>query len=126
CDILVPEFRYSVAVALSLFSTAVGRAQVGQAATVTAVAGQGQVIQTNFPTNTPLTVLVKDDKGNPVSGAAVNWSVTHGQGAVAPQSTTGSTGQASAFFIAPNVVYPVSFVQSVVSASIGPGRITAD
>jgi galactose oxidase-like protein/Big-like domain-containing protein len=58
--------------------------------------GNGQAAQVGAPLPSPLTVLVTDDAGDPVSGVTVQWSVGGG-GDVSPSSgATGSDGKASA------------------------------
>jgi hypothetical protein len=58
--------------------------------------GNGQAAQVGTPLPSPLTVLVTDDAGDPVSGVTVQWSVGGG-GDVSPASgATGSDGKASA------------------------------
>jgi hypothetical protein len=58
--------------------------------------GNGQAAQVGTTLPSPLTVLVTDDAGDPVSGVTVQWSVGGG-GDVSPASgATGSDGKASA------------------------------
>src|SRR5712671_2221860 len=83
--------------------------------TVTVVAGDGLLLR---PTQDQsiLTVLVRNGYGQPVAGAAVNWTLA-GAGAISStQSITDSTGRASNQYTA-QTVFGVNFTQSVVTAS---------
>jgi hypothetical protein len=66
--------------------TATGSA--GPAATLTKVpAGDNQTTRAGFIVDVPPSVIVKDQYGNPVSGAIVNFAATAGGGSVAGAST---------------------------------------
>ena len=66
------------------------------AASIEMAGGNGQAAQVGTPLPNPVTVLVTDDAGDPVSGVTVQWSVDGG-GDVSPSSgATGSDGKASA------------------------------
>src|SRR5258708_38291030 len=74
----------------------------GPPANVVMVAGNGQVVQVNFPTTVPLTIRVTDANGIPVPGVAVSWSVTLGadKGTLnQPAGQTDSSGLATSNFI---------------------------
>ena len=58
--------------------------------------GNGQAAQVGTPLPSPLTVLVTDDAGDPVSGVTVQWSVDGGGGVSPASGATGSDGTASA------------------------------
>lgn len=62
-----------------------------------AVSGGGQTTFINQAFASPLVVALKDDTGQPISGAAVNFTVTSGAATVGTAATTtNSQGQASA------------------------------
>ncbi|MGI8988634.1 MAG: Ig-like domain-containing protein [Bryobacteraceae bacterium] len=104
--------------ALTLFGAAVCSAQ-GTPATISIVAGDGQLIRQANISPQQLTVLVKDANGVPVPGTTVNWSVVSGSGAVTPTSVTDANGLAMIPFIAPLVGGPAqSFSQTTVTASL--------
>ena len=68
----------------------------GPAATASISSGNYQSTAVNSSTTLPLTVLVTDSKGNPVSGVAVAFvSSSTGRGTVTASVTTGSNGLAS-------------------------------
>lgn len=69
---------------------------VGPAAVVTTFSGDNQDGNTNYPLKDPLVVVVSDADGNPVSGAAVTFTVTSGDGSVGtPSATTDQNGAAT-------------------------------
>src|SRR2546430_13089649 len=51
-------------------------AQPGPPANVVMVAGNGQVVQPNFPSTVPLTIRVTDAAGIPVGGVPVMWATS--------------------------------------------------
>jgi len=71
-------------------------AMAGQPDTVFALAGNNQSATAGTTLPTPLTVVVADQFGNPLSGLTVTWSVPPGQGSVSAATTvTSAAGQAS-------------------------------
>jgi hypothetical protein len=66
------------------------------AASIEMAGGNGQAAQVGTPLPSPLTVLVTDDAGDPVSGVTVQWSVGGGGGVSPASGATGSDGKASA------------------------------
>ena len=97
----------------ALFSVTVATSSTGAPSGLSIVAGQGQLLPEGSNTasaattgvGSSLVVLVTDNNGNPVSGAAVTYTVTQGQGAGAltggvttATANTGSNGQASIDF----------------------------
>ncbi|MDQ2899053.1 MAG: Ig-like domain-containing protein [Acidobacteriota bacterium] len=104
--------------ALTLLGTAVCSAQ-GTPATISIIAGDGQLIRQANISPQQLTVLVKDANGVPVPGTTVNWIVTSGAGSVSPTSVTDPNGLAMIPFVAPQVGGPyLSFTQSTITASL--------
>lgn len=75
--------------------TATGTA--GAPSTVTIQGGNGQSAAAGSAVATPPSVLVRDNRGNPVAGVTVNFIVTGGGGAVLPATvTTNAQGIATA------------------------------
>jgi hypothetical protein len=60
--------------------------------------GTGQSAAAGHQLTAPLTVLITDDTGRPVSDVTVTWSVLDGGGTVTPTSTTDGDGIATAEF----------------------------
>jgi|SRR5689334_5256277 len=59
------------------------------------VAADSQTVAAGVKMSGPLIVLVKDGRGNPISGAAVEWAITNGGGTLSDSiSGTDATGQA--------------------------------
>jgi len=89
----------ALAALLASASVQCGGGDVGpppNAASIEMAGGNGQAAQVGTPLPNPVTVLVTDDAGDPVSGVTVQWSVDGG-GDVSPSSAaTGSDGKASA------------------------------
>jgi uncharacterized protein (TIGR03437 family) len=104
------------------------------AQSLTLVSGNGQIVEENFLTFSPLVVMAKDAAGNPVSGVTVNWSVTQGQGTVIPVdrvinpdglaiNVTGADGRARANFLGTNVTGGLSFAAETVTAGSSAGSV---
>jgi hypothetical protein len=89
----------ALAILIASASVQCGGGDVGpppDAASIAMAGGDGQAAQIGTPLPNPVTVLVTDDAGGPVSGVTVQWSVDGG-GDVSPASgATGSDGKASA------------------------------
>src|SRR5258708_28884443 len=74
----------------------------GPPANVVMVAGNGQVVQTNFPTTVPMTIRVTDANGIPVPSVPVSWTITQqaDKGTLQqPAGQTDSNGLATSNFI---------------------------
>ena len=89
----------ALATLIASVSVQCGGGEVGpppDATTIEMAGGNAQAAQVGTPLPSPLSVLVTDDAGDPVSGVTVQWSV-EGGGDVSPASgATGSDGKASA------------------------------
>jgi uncharacterized protein (TIGR03437 family) len=73
----------------------------GTTSQVTIVSGNGQLVDGFTGTVEPLTILVVDTTGAPLSGVPVTFTLTAGGGNVGnPQTVTDSNGQASTTFFA--------------------------
>lgn len=69
---------------------------------------------------TPLTVVVTDANGTPVSGAQVNWLIASGGGSVSPTtSTTDANGRASTIFTLGSTVGTQTVSAATANASTG-------
>jgi uncharacterized protein (TIGR03437 family) len=101
-------------------------ANPGPPANVVMVAGNGQVVQLNFPTTVPMTIRVTDANGIPVPGVAVSWSITQNadKGTLnLPTGQTDSNGLSTSNFIG-NFINPgESYVPFVVNAMTSVGSI---
>jgi uncharacterized protein (TIGR03437 family) len=100
----------------------------GSAGNIVIVSGQGQLVNSNYLINTPLTVQVNDTNGKPVVGASVTFAVTQGLGGNVTSSvvTTDNNGQASANFV--GSTFPpngTGYDQTIVNAS-APGAGSAN
>ncbi len=68
--------------------------------TITLTSGSPQTVARNG-TSTPLTVTVRDQNGDPISGRVVNWAVATGGGTLAStSSTTNAQGVATMTYTA--------------------------
>lgn len=98
--------------------------------------GQGEILtegNTTIANNAPLSVLVTDVNGNPITGATVSFSLTSGGGALLSTNTTtatsattatgttDSTGTATVNFEAPSPIEPSNFVTTTVTATTSSG-----
>jgi hypothetical protein len=91
----------------------------GPPATLTIVSGNNQTAVAGTTLPLPLVVRVTDQNGNVVPGAAVNFSVTGGNGAVSAASVaTGSDGQAQ-------VAWTLGTVEGANSAQAQVGTLPA-
>src|SRR5260370_5884809 len=119
---------------IALAPAASQAAQPGPPANVAMVAGNGQVVQPNFPTTVPQTILVTDAAGIPVSGVKVTWSTscapsdygcnsTETGTLIQPSNQTDSNGIATAnydqVFVPPNE----SYAQATVTATTPIGKV---
>src|SRR5882724_5864779 len=99
----------------------------GLPANVVMVAGNGQVVQLNFPTTVPMTIRVTDANGIPVPGVAVAWSITQSadKGTLnQPTGQTDSNGLSTSNFIG-NFINPgESWVSYVITATTSVGSIS--
>ncbi len=109
----------------------------GATSTVSIVSGNGQMVRENFVTNEPMTVLVKDVKGNPIPNAQVTYTITSGSGTLQTFSlgtgtastcvnngtsatcVTDATGAASISFLASNIDPSRSFGANTITAAYG-------
>ena len=81
---------------------------------ITQVSGTGQTATVGKGFTNPVIVSVVDNNHNPVSGLAVTFSVTSGNGTVNPSSTnTGTNGQAQTSVIAGSVAGPLAITASI-------------
>ena len=95
-----------------------------QAQSLVLVSGNGQVVQSQFLSNLPLTVEAKTASGQPAPGVAVTWKITAGAGTlVRPVNTTDANGQASVTFLATDVPNTESFFPSTVTATSASGSV---
>jgi hypothetical protein len=68
----------------------------GPATSFEVLAGNNQVVAPNGTAGEPLTVILEDTYGNPVSGVAVGWSIISGFATLSdPSVDTDATGRAS-------------------------------
>jgi uncharacterized protein (TIGR03437 family) len=118
-----PVLLYAVASLAPIPSYA---ASPGPPANVVMVAGNGQVVQLNFPTTVPMTIRVTDANGIPVPGAAVSWSITQNadKGTLnQPTGQTDSNGLSTSNFIG-NFINPgESYVSFTINAMTSVGSI---
>jgi len=71
-------------------------AVAGPATSFEVLAGNNQVVAPNGTAGEPLTVILEDTYGNPVSGVAVGWSIISGFATLSdPSVDTDATGRAS-------------------------------
>ena len=103
------------------FTVTVGSATVQNVGALSIVAGQGQLITENVNTllpgfGSPLSVLVTDLNGKPVSGATVTFSLTSGPGSLfgGTKTATGATATSNASGVA-----SVGFLSNVVPLGLG-------
>ncbi len=98
-------------------------AAVSQAQSLTIVAGNGQVLLEQFPSQ-PFTVQAKDASGKPVSGATVNFVLTQGLGTVqTPSATTDANGMASTIVISSSLQPRQSFASETLNAASSQGSL---
>ena len=72
--------------------------------TITMTSGSPQTVARNG-TSTPLTVTVRDQNGDPISGRTVTWAVATGGGTLtSTSSTTNAQGVATMTYTAPATV----------------------
>lgn len=70
-------------------------ATAGPAASILLASGSGQSAATSFPLPLPLVVNIRDQFGNAVGGASVQWTVVAGQATPSPASSvSGASGAA--------------------------------
>ncbi len=83
--------------------------------------GNGQIVQEQFLTVTPLVVQAKDASGRPAAGVIVTWTITQGSGTIEgpPTTTTDANGQAGITFLATGVPPGMSYSSQTVTASSG-------
>ncbi len=85
---------YTVTASVTGLADVTFTANTAAATTLEVVSGDEQMARVSQQLSSPLIVVVKDQKGNPFSGATVNFTVDKG-GTLSPTSTTtGSNGQA--------------------------------
>jgi uncharacterized protein (TIGR03437 family) len=120
----LPVLLYAVAALAPIPSYA---ATPGPPANVVMVAGNGQVVQLNFATTVPMTILVTDANGIPVPGVAVAWSITQNadKGTLnQPTGQTDSNGLSTSNFIG-NFINPgESYVSFVINAMTSVGSVS--
>ena len=119
---------------LALAPASLQAAQPGQPAKVAMVAGNGQVVQPNFPATTPMTILVTDAAGIPVAGVPVSWSSSCAPSDYAcsssetgtllqPATQTDSNGIASTNYDQVFVPPSESYSQATVTATTPVGAV---
>jgi uncharacterized protein (TIGR03437 family) len=106
---------------------------------LTILSGNGQVVAASEATADPLVVYVHDVQGNPVSNAAVTFSIAAGsEGSLTPGNApctatsagrtvtclTNSNGIAGVNFVGASVTYGLPYSQSNITASIPAGANT--
>ncbi len=92
---------------------------------ISIVSGNGQLLQEQFLSTTPLVVQIRDATGRPIAGAQVAWAVTQGSGTVVNQAgSTDGNGQASTYFLGTNLQLGLSFTPSQVTASSQFGSVS--
>lgn len=92
-----PGVTYVLATAEGKADSARVRVTSGPPARVEGIAGDGQQGRVGAELSQPLVVQVTDSDGNPVGGVPVAWSVTRGEGSIAPTpGGTDSGGRSSA------------------------------
>jgi uncharacterized protein (TIGR03437 family) len=112
----------------------------GSAQNLSIVAGQGQLLLTNFNTGipgegSPFTVLVTDNNNNPIANATVTFTITAGNGSLFGGNTTttgtgqqqavittGTNGQASVSFLTPSLVNGNGYTQTTIQAALSTGQ----
>jgi len=107
---------------------AVGVTNPSPTSQLTIIEGDGQIGSSDTDLPEPLTIQVSDSKGNPLSGVAVTWTVTSGDGAVfqgfANSSATDNNGQSSVTFFNDLASTGVAYVQDSITASTTYGAVT--
>jgi hypothetical protein len=118
------------------FTVQVGSATGPASANVTIVAGQGQLVREFTNTGlagfgSPLTVLVVDLNGKPVSGTAVTFTIASGKGGLFGSATntvsvnTNAQGMASASFLSTAVDNGLGSIQTQITAKAnGTNQVT--
>ncbi|HWK88496.1 MAG TPA: Ig-like domain-containing protein, partial [Longimicrobium sp.] len=97
----------------------VGKEKPGPPAGVEVVSGNGQTAAAGQAAADSLAVRVTDERGNPVPGAAVVWSVRSGGGSIAPlTTTTGADGVARAAWTLGTRVDSVQVAQAAAGVSL--------
>lgn len=90
------------------------RSLAGSAASVNYVSGNNQSAQPNTQLTLPLVVAVKDEYGNLVSGATVNFTDNGADGKLSnSQVVTNGSGRASVTYVTPSTAGKVSVTASV-------------
>lgn len=101
-------------------------AQAGAPANIAMVAGNGQVVQVDFPTTVPMTIQVTDSAGIPVSGVPVTWSVVQGADIATinlQETQTDTNGMARATFFSSFIQPGNSYAQATIAASTPVGAV---
>src|SRR5438045_3664713 len=87
------------------------------AQSVTIVSGDGQLAPPNYQLAHKLTVLVKNNQGQPAVNVPVTWTISSGPGTVIPTAqTTDADGKAFADFTG-GATTGLNFAQSIITAS---------
>ena len=87
---------------------------VGPAAQIAANSVTSQTAPVGTAVQAPPSVIVRDAKGNPVSGVAVTFAVTQGGGTISPTSAISTSGSGTA-----------SLTRWTLGATPGPNTVTA-
>src|SRR5581483_11459794 len=113
--------------AVAFLASVPSTAQSGSPGNLTMIAGNGQVVQVNFPSTVPLTIKVTDGTGTPVSGVPVTWTITQGSdtGSLSqPSMQTDTNGMATSNFFVTFIQPGLSYVQMVITATTPVGSVT--
>ena len=95
-------------------------AAVGTPSVIQIVSGNGQSGEAGTALDAQLVVQVLDDADNPVSGAAVSWSIESGGGSISPASgPTDAQGRAAAAW----TLGPATGTQRVRATAAGAGTV---
>ena len=116
-------FHYRVWI-LAVFAVSLLTVREASAQNLSVVSGDGQVAVQNNLANYPLVVLATDASGKPLSGVAVNWSVSGpGNLPTGSRTVTGADGTTSNQFVGATIYGDSAFTQSTITASTGSSSV---
>ncbi len=114
------EFTLFSKKSLALSALLIISSGVGAAQTVSIVSGNGQLVRSNFQSNVPLTVLVRDAQGNPLPNTTVHFTISGPGTLLNSNPVTDSSGQASALVVGASFFgTTTAFLTSTVTATVG-------